>query len=90
MDPNTQSELDPELSLHASRMLGHQLFHSDRAAKRALRVVLMRDRRAEDHEDRVADELLDRAVVPEGFFREVLEDPGHQHLELFRIEVLSE
>src|SRR6185503_15051394 len=76
VDPDAQSELDPELRLHSRRMLGHQLLHADRAAERALRVVLVRDRRAEDYENRVSDELFDRAVVAEGLFREILEDPG--------------
>jgi len=71
-------------------MLGEQLLHTERAAKRALRVVLVGDRRSEDHEDRIADELLDRAVVPERLLGEVLEDAGDEHLQLLRVEILGE
>ena len=37
---------------------------AQRRAHRALGIVLVRDRRAEDRHDRVADELLDRAAEP--------------------------
>src|SRR5439155_16076349 len=64
--------------------------HPHGAAQRALRVVLVRDRRTEDHEDGVADEFLDRPVVPEGLLGEVLEDPRDEHLQLFGIEIVGE
>ena len=90
MDADAQSELDAQLRLHPRRVLGKEPLHPDRAAERALRVVLVRDGRSEDHEDRVADELLDRAVVAKRFLGKVLEDAGHEHLQLFRIEILGE
>ena len=71
-------------------MLGEELLHPDGAAERALRVVLVGDRRAKDDEDRVANELFDRPVIPECFLGEVLEDPGDEHLQLLRIQVLGE
>ena len=88
VDTDPQAELDPELRLDPRGVLGEDLLHPDRAAERTLRIVLVGDRRAEDHEDRVADELLDRPVVPEGFLGEVFEDARDEHLELLRIEVL--
>ena len=89
MDADAQSELDAQLRLHPRGVLGEELLHPDRAAERALRVVLVGDRRSEDDENRVADERLDRAVVPQSFLGEVLEDAGDEHLELFRIQILG-
>ena len=43
-------------------VLDHCVSHGERGPHRALRVVLMRDRRAEDGHHRVADELLDRSA----------------------------
>src|SRR5439155_640099 len=71
MDADPQAKLDPELCLDPRGMLGEELLHPDRATERALGIVLVGDRRAEDHEDRIADELLDRPVVPERFLGEV-------------------
>ena len=90
MDADAQAQLDAELRLHPRRVLGEELLHTDRAAQRALRIVLVRDRRPEDDEDRVADELLDGAVVPQRFLGEVLENAGDEHLELLRVEILGE
>src|SRR5919109_1138551 len=71
-------------------MLRERLLHRERGAERALGVVLVRHRRAEDHEDRVADELLDRAFVALGLAHERLEDVAHELLELLGIERLRE
>jgi len=89
VDADPEAELDAELSLHPRRVLGEDLLHSDRATERPLGVVLVSDRRSEDHEDRVADELLDGAVVTERFLGEVLEDARNEHLELLRVEILG-
>jgi hypothetical protein len=42
---------------------GDGVAHRERCPHRPLRVVLMGNRRAEDRDDRVADELLDRAAA---------------------------
>src|SRR6267378_3754301 len=89
MDADAQAELDAELRLHPRRMLCEELLHPDRATERALRIVLVGDRRAKDDEDRVANELFDRPVVPECFLGEVFENAGDEHLQLLRIQVLS-
>ena len=44
--------------------LGERVADRERRAHRPLGIVLVRDRRAEDGHDGVADELLDRAAVP--------------------------
>ncbi len=80
MDADAQAELDAALLLHACGVVGEDALHRERGAQCALRVVLVRDRRAEHDEDRVADELLDGAVVAHSLFREVLEDARHEHL----------
>src|SRR2546426_613839 len=90
MDADAQAELDPELDLDACRVLVEGPLHPERAAQRALRIVLVRDGRTEDHEDGVADEFLDRPVVPERLLSEILEDARDEHLKLFRIEVVGE
>src|SRR4029079_8502589 len=90
MDADPESELDAELRLHSRGMLGEDLLHPNGTAKRSLGVVLVSDRSPKDHEDRVADELLDRAVVPEGLLGEVFKYPGDEHLQLLRVEVLGE
>ena len=46
------------------QLLADRVADRERRAHRALGVVLVRDRRAEDGHHRVADELLDRAAVP--------------------------
>ena len=50
-------------SSRAPRSAPRSLEHAEPGAHRALRVVPVRDRRAEHRHDRVADELLDRAAV---------------------------
>ena len=90
VDADPKPQLDPELSLHARRMLGKDALHAEGAAKGALGIVLMGDRCTEDHEDRVADELLDRAIVTKGFLSKVLEDPRDQQLELLRVQIVRE
>ena len=90
MDTDPQAELDPKLRLHPRGVLGEELLHADGAAQRALGIVLVGDGSAEDHEDRIADELLDRPVVPQRFLGEVFEDARNEHLELFRIQILRE
>src|SRR5207247_10116535 len=64
--------------------------HPQGAAQRPLWIILVRDRRPEDHEDGVADEFLDRPVVPESLLGEVLEDARDEHLQLFGIEIIGE
>src|SRR5581483_3725715 len=83
-------ELDAALLLHARDVVGEHALHRERRAQRALRIVLVRDRCPEDHEDRVADELLDRSVVSDRLFGEVLEDAGHEDLQLLGVHLIGE
>ena len=59
---------DADLQLAVRR---ERVANRERSAHGAFRIVLVRDRRAEDRHDRVADELLDRAA-------EALELGAHQ------------
>ena len=90
MHADAEAKLDVALSLHARGVLGEHTLHAERGPERALGIVLMRERCAEDDEDRVADELLDGAVLPHGLLRQVLEDAGHEHLQLLGIHLIGE
>ena len=90
MDPDAQAELDAARLLHPRGVVREDALHRERGAEGALRVVLVRDGRAEDDEDRVADELLDRAVVPDRLLGEVLEDARDEDLELLRVHLIGE
>jgi len=85
-----QAELDATIPLRAGGVLAEHLVHGERCPKGALRIVLVRDRRTEDDEDGVPDELLDRAVVRDGLLGEILEDPGDELLEDLRVQILRE
>ena len=61
--------------------------HVERCAHRALRVVLVRDRRAPHRHDRIADELLDRAAVPPDDLVRELEVPGQGLADLLGVRV---
>jgi hypothetical protein len=64
--------------------------HLERDEERAVRIVLVRDRRAEEREERVACELLDEAVIAADDAREAADD-GVDHLEeLLRVEAVGE
>ena len=61
----------------------------ERRAHRALGVVLVRDRRAEDRDDRVADELLDRAAVALELVRAAARGTAReQRADVLRVEPL--
>ena len=63
--------------------------HLDRSEGGALGLVLVRDRRAEDRADRVADELLHVAVVLADDGRELGHRLFHDRVRFFRIELLG-
>ena len=90
MDPDAQAELDAALLLHPRGVVREDALHRERRAQRALGIVLVSHGRAEHDEDRVADELLDGAVVPHRFLGEILEDAGHEYLQLLRIHLIGE
>jgi len=89
-DAGAQAELDAAFLHHARGVVGEGALHAQRGAQSALRIVLVCYGRAEDDEDRVADELLDGAVVGDGLFGKVLEDAGHQDLELLRVHLVRQ
>ena len=66
------------------------LEHVQRGIESALRVVLMRDRRAEDRHHRVAHELLHKAVIAHDRLGERIEQRILESAHLFRVEALSE
>ena len=90
MDADPEAELDAQLRLHPGGMVTEDPLHPKRTPERALGVILVGDGRAKDHEDRVADELLDGPVVTERLLGEVLEDPRHEHLQLLRVEIVGD
>ena len=85
-----QADLDLALFLHPRDVLSEYALHTERGAQGALRIVLVRYGRAEDDEDRVADELLNGAVLAYGLFGQVLEDAGHEDLQLLGIHLVGE
>ena len=90
VDADAQAELDAALGFRPRGVLGEDALHADRGPQGALRVVLVGDRCAEDDEDSVADELLDRAVVADGLLGEVLEDPRDEDLEVFGVKLVRQ
>ena len=90
MYPDAQTELHAPRLLDPRGVVREDALHRERGPECALRVVLVRDGRAEHDEDRVADELLDGAVVPDRFLCEVLEDARDEHLELLRVHLIGE
>ena len=71
-------------------MLPTEVDQVERGADRALGVVLVRDRRAPDRHDRVADELLDRAAVAADDVRAQVEVAGERLADVFRVALLGE
>ena len=69
-----QVDVDPVLVAH----LGEPFLHAQRGAHRALGVVLVRDRRAEERDERVADDLVDLAAERGDLGREALEAVGRR------------
>src|SRR5207245_505153 len=64
--------------------------HRERGVDRALRIVLVRDRRAEYGHDRVTYVLVDRPLVPLDLAREGAEVAAEDRPQLFRVELLRE
>ena len=60
----------------------------ERRADRALGIVLVRRRRAEERHHRVADELLDRAAVPLELGADALVVGAEDRLDVLRVERL--
>ena len=66
------------------------LEHVERRLERALRVVLVSGRRAEDRHHRVADEFLDEAAIARDRLRQGLEQRVLERADLFGIEPLRQ
>lgn len=90
VDADAQAELDGAVALHPRRVVREPALHAERAAERALRVVLVGHGSAEDDEDGVADELLDGPVVAERLLGEILEDLRDGLLEDLGVQLLGE
>ena len=56
----------------------------------ALSVILVRDGRAEEGHDAVAEELVDRALVAVDLVQHQLEGPGHEAVDVLGVEPLGE
>ena len=68
------------------QLLADRVADRERRPHRALGVVLVRDRRAEDGHHRVADELLDRAAVPLELGAELRVVGGERRADVLRVE----
>ena len=89
---HADARLDRQIAgLAQSRRIAAQLFlHPKRSVQRALRMILVRDRRAEQREDSVASRLHDVAVVAADRVDHQLECGIDNRARLFGIEVLLE
>jgi len=78
VDADPRRELEAMTPLHLARELAERIAHVQRRIARALRVVLVRDRRAEQRHDPIAGALVERpfeAVDPIGEdLEEAIED----------------
>ena len=87
---------DPKREPHAVRpievvvQVEDRGLHRERGVDRALRIVLVRDRRAEYGHDRVTDVLVDRPLVPLDLAREGPEVAAEDRPQLLRVELLRE
>jgi hypothetical protein len=73
VDTHTQLERDPVLGRQRLIDLAHRGLHTQAGAHRALGVIAVRDRSAEDRHHVVADELVDIPTVG----KDLLTDPPH-------------
>src|SRR5947209_6644372 len=87
-DPQRETHAVLALEVVVQRLDG--TLHGERGADRAFGVVLVRQRRAEHGHDRVADVLVDRALVTSDLPRERVEVRGEDPAEVLRIEFLGE
>ncbi len=86
--PGLQSDTPRDLELLVERT--QRIPHLGRRAHGADRVVLVEVRDAEDGDDRVADELLDRASVPLDGTAHLVVVPGDDLAERFGVQRLAE
>ena len=87
-DPQRETHAVLALEVVVQRLDG--TLHGERGADRAFGVVLVRQRRAEHGHDRVADVLVDRALVASDLPREGVEVRAEDPAEVLRIELLGE
>ena len=81
---------DAGARLDAVAQARHRVDQLERGADRALGVVLVRDRRAPDGHDRVADELLDRAAVALDDLAREVEVARQRVADVLRVALLGE
>ena len=85
LDADAQAELRPVLGPERRRELGHGRLHLERGANRALGIVLVRLRHAEEGEHGVAGELLDQSLVALCLGADPIEGSSHQRLHELRV-----
>src|SRR5262249_25192609 len=83
-------ELDTAAPLQFVPIALEGALDTERGMHRAPRMILMSDRRPEQRHDAIAEELVDRAFVPVDFGEHQLEGAGHQPMDDFRVELLTE
>ena len=90
VDAHTQRELDAIVGEQTLVELAHRRLHADRRAHRALGVVLVRDRRAEDRHHVVAHVLVHPASDALDLLAQTAQAPVHERLDRLGIEALGD
>ena len=87
--PEVKGERPADPRLPSLAQHGDALVHEQRGVERALGIVLVRARGAEHGHDRVADELLDEAVVALDRPRQLPEQVALEGADLLRVQGLG-
>ena len=88
VDAHAHSELD---AVHPSHVVGQRFelpLDRERSAERAMGMVFVRDRRAEQRHHAVAEELVDRAFVAVHLTEDDLEGAIHDGVDFLGVEAL--
>ena len=90
VDPHPHRETQPLRSADLDRVGGELALQRERRPARALRVVLVRDRRAEQRHDAVAGELVHRALEAVNAVAEDREEAIHDRPPQLRVGLLGQ
>jgi hypothetical protein len=89
VQPRPQAEVDTVRAFHVGLQRLKTVADRKRRRERAVGVVLVRDRGAEERHDAVAEELVDRALVTVDRLEHDLERPVDDRVDVFGIEPLG-
>ena len=90
VDPDAHADVDVAVGRRAGHRAVQRVLHPQAGAHGALRIVLVRHRRAEQGEDPVAEQLVDPAAVLGDVVHEAGEGPVDQPLGLLGVHVLGQ